>query len=116
MRRILILFVDGVGLGSDDADTNPFVAANLPNITTLMSGRKLVSNQQAFSYNNFSFVPVDACMGVDGMPQSATGQASIMTGVNVPAYIGKHWGPKPSEEIPKFKLFFNKSSRSLFSF
>ena len=99
MRRILILFVDGVGLGLDDADTNPFVAANLPNITTLMSGRKLVSNQQAFSHNNFSFVPVDACMGVDGMPQSATGQASIMTGVNVPAYIGKHWGPKPNEVI-----------------
>ena len=48
MRRILILFVDGVGLGLDDADTNPFVAANLPNITALMSGRKLVSNQQAF--------------------------------------------------------------------
>ena len=99
MRRILILFVDGVGLGLDDADTNPFVAANTPNLTMLMSGRKLVSNQQAFSHNRFSFVPVDACMGVDGIPQSATGQATIMTGVNVPAYIGKHWGPKPSEEI-----------------
>ncbi len=99
MRRILILFLDGVGLGLNDAATNPFVAANTPNLSMLMSGQKLVSEQCAFSENNFSFVPADACMGVAGIPQSATGQATIMTGVNVPAYIGKHWGPKPSVEI-----------------
>ena len=99
MRRILILFVDGVGLGLDDPDTNPFVAANTPNLTMLMSGHKLVSEQIAFSDNYSSFVPTDACMGVDGIPQSATGQAAIMAGINVPSYIGKHWGPKPSGEI-----------------
>lgn len=99
MRRILILFLDGVGLGLDDIATNPFVAANTPNLSKLMSGNKLVSGQSAFSDNNISFVPADACMGVDGIPQSATGQATIMTGVNVPLYIGKHWGPKPSAEI-----------------
>ncbi len=99
MRRILILFLDGVGLGLDDIATNPFVAANTPNLSKLMSGHKLVSEQNAFSDNKISFVPADACMGVDGIPQSATGQATIMTGVNVPSYIGKHWGPKPSAEI-----------------
>ena len=110
MRRILILFVDGVGLGLDDPDTNPFVAANTPNLTMLMSGHKLVSEQIAFSDNYSSFVPTDACMGVDGIPQSATGQASIMAGVNVPSYIGKHWGPKPTQ--PERRVSINACSSS----
>ena len=99
MRHILILFLDGVGLGLDDTTTNPFVAANTPHLSRLMSGHKLVLEQKSFSDEKISFVQADACMGVDGIPQSATGQATIMTGVNVPAYIGKHWGPKPSTEI-----------------
>jgi 2,3-bisphosphoglycerate-independent phosphoglycerate mutase len=36
---------------------------------------------------------------VPGRPQSATGQAVIMTGRNVPAEIGEHYGPKPSPAI-----------------
>ncbi|MCJ7433865.1 MAG: alkaline phosphatase family protein [Anaerolineales bacterium] len=34
-------------------------------------------------------------MGVDGLPQSATGQAVLLTGKNIPAEIGYHYGPKP---------------------
>jgi hypothetical protein len=33
------------------------------------------------------------------VPQSATGQAAIMTGVNVPKVIGEHYGPKPTAQI-----------------
>ncbi|MFS8085241.1 MAG: hypothetical protein ACMG6H_06390, partial [Acidobacteriota bacterium] len=32
----------------------------------------------------------DACLGVDGRPQSASGQTTILTGVNAPAAIGSH--------------------------
>ena len=46
-----------------------------------------------------SFVPTDACLGVSGRPQSATGQAAIVTGRNVPAEIGMHYGPRPNPEI-----------------
>jgi hypothetical protein len=35
---------------------------------------------------------------MDGLPQSATGQASLITGKAVPQMIGKHWGPKPNRE------------------
>jgi 2,3-bisphosphoglycerate-independent phosphoglycerate mutase len=35
-------------------------------------------------------VPTDACMGVPGLPQSATGQTSILAGVNAPANVGRH--------------------------
>ena len=33
------------------------------------------------------------------MPQSASGQGAILTGINVPLRIGKHWGPKPNVAI-----------------
>jgi 2,3-bisphosphoglycerate-independent phosphoglycerate mutase len=36
---------------------------------------------------------------VPGRPQSATGQAALLTGRNVPREIGQHYGPKPTPEI-----------------
>src|SRR5262249_34376725 len=45
------------------------------------------------------FIPTDAALGIHGPPQSATGQATIVTGLNVPAIIGSHWGPKPNAAI-----------------
>ena len=33
---------------------------------------------------------LDAALGIPGLPQSATGQTSILTGVNAPAAMGKH--------------------------
>jgi hypothetical protein len=34
-----------------------------------------------------------------GLPQSATGQAALLTGSNIPFLLGGHDGPKPSPEI-----------------
>ena len=34
-----------------------------------------------------------------GLPQSATGQAVLLTGENVPAALGHHYGPKPSPAV-----------------
>jgi hypothetical protein len=33
---------------------------------------------------------LDACLGVPGLPQSATGQAALFTGTNAPGLIGHH--------------------------
>ncbi len=35
-------------------------------------------------------VPIDACLGVPGLPQSATGQTTLFTGVNAPKCMGRH--------------------------
>src|SRR5690606_39194561 len=32
-------------------------------------------------------------------PQSATGQATILTGRNVPQLVGEHYGPKPNPAV-----------------
>ena len=46
-----------------------------------------------------TLLAIDPSVGVDGLPQSATGQAMLLTGVNVSAEIGYHYGPKPNPEV-----------------
>ena len=45
--------------------------------------------------------PIDACLGVEGLPQSATGQATMFTGVNCSAAIGRHCEGFPGQELRK---------------
>ncbi len=97
--RILFLFLDGVGLGDDDPSTNPFAAADLPTLTRFTQGRRWLRDLPVIESRRAVFIPTDACLGVAGKPQSATGQATIMTGINVPMAIGRHYGPKPNPEI-----------------
>jgi hypothetical protein len=92
---VLFLFLDGVGLGSDDAALNPFSRAEMPNLQHLLAGQKLLAATAPFEGDRASLLALDASLGVPGLPQSATGQAVLLTGRNVPAEIGYHYGPKP---------------------
>lgn len=100
--NFLFLFLDGVGLGADDPATNPFAAAAMPNLQALLGGRHLLAQTAPFDGSRASLRAVDACLGVAGLPQSATGQAALLTGVNVPAAIGYHYGPKPNPVVAEF--------------
>jgi hypothetical protein len=42
---------------------------------------------------------VDACLGVPGLPQSATGQTALFTGVNAPALVGDHVTAFPTQRL-----------------
>jgi hypothetical protein len=46
-----------------------------------------------------TFRPVDACLGVPGAPQSATGQTALFTGVNAPALLGYHVAAYPTRRL-----------------
>jgi hypothetical protein len=93
---MLFLFLDGVGLGRPDPATNPFAAAELPTLRALLGGQPLLAGTPRTETERALFVPTDAGLGVAGPPQSATGQATIITGLNVPRLNGGHWGPKPN--------------------
>lgn len=97
--RVLFLFLDGVGLGLDDPSLNPFARADLPNLTDLLDGRRLLADSAPLQNGRATLLALDACLGVSGLPQSATGQAVLLTGRNVPAEIGYHYGPKPDKAI-----------------
>jgi 2,3-bisphosphoglycerate-independent phosphoglycerate mutase len=93
MPRVLLFFVDGVGLGDDDAGSNPFLCARIPVLSGLTGGRPLVRASAPLHGENASVVAVDALLGVEGTPQSGTGQASLLTGANAAAMHGRHFGP-----------------------
>ena len=99
---LLFLFLDGVGLGPNDPEHNPFAAANMPVFRNLLGGKPLVSEIVPFVGDRVTLVGIDACLGIEGLPQSATGQATLLTGENVPRAIGKHYGPKPNQAVSRF--------------
>lgn len=99
MMRLLFLFVDGIGLGDDDPDVNPFAVAQTPTLHALSGGRGWFRQTGRQSTERATFIPTDPRLGVAGRPQSGSSQAVILTGENVPARIGRHYGPKPSPDI-----------------
>ncbi len=100
--RVLFLFLDGVGLGVDDPEINPFVRAHMPRLRALLGGRPMTASAAPFESARASLLPLDANLGVEGLPQSATGQAVLLTGVNIPAELGYHYGPKPNRAVAKY--------------
>ena len=94
-----IFFLDGVGLGGPDPAENPFAAARLPNLTGLLGEAWYQAARGPITGPRASLVPTDATLGLPGRPQSATGQATILTGRNTPAIVGEHYGPKPNGAV-----------------
>lgn len=98
-RYVHLFFMDGVGLGGPDPAVNPFISANIPHLNGLLGEGWFLQGAGPRMVERASFVPTDATLGVSGRPQSATGQATILTGRNVPQLIGRHYGPKPNEAV-----------------
>lgn len=97
--RTLLVFVDGLGLGPDDPAVNPVHSGACPTLERLLR----------------EAVPVDARLGVPGLPQSATGQATLLTGVNAAALVGRHMeglpGPRLKDLIRGQNVFSQLAAR-----
>lgn len=91
--KILFLFIDGVGL-REPAPDNPVNPEVCPALCSLIAEHA---------------VPIDACLSVPGLPQSATGQATMFTGVNAPVFMGRHCegfpGPSLRKKIQEDNIF-----------
>lgn len=93
--HILFVFLDGVGLGANDPAINPFAALSLPAFEHLGGGHRWTAEAPRLQSPTHVFRPIDANLGVEGLPQSGTGQATLFTGVNCAEVAGKHFGPFP---------------------
>lgn len=94
---LIFIFVDGVGLGEGN-EPNPFFTHVYPSFE-LLTGGKFIQAAKPIVSNNHVFKAIDANLGVEGLPQSGTGQTTLFTGVNAAELIGKHFGPFPHSGI-----------------
>ena len=97
---IIMIFIDGLGLGSDDPEINPLLTADLPNIKSIL---KTAPTQRTISADmikpNLVIKAIDARLGVPGLPQSATGQTALFTGTNAPKLTGRHINGFPTRAL-----------------
>jgi 2,3-bisphosphoglycerate-independent phosphoglycerate mutase len=98
-RSVIILFLDGVGLGDADSEVNPFMHVDLPTVQALLNISHLTRDAAGTMTDRAALLGLDTLMGVSGMPQSATGQTTILTGHNAPAALGQHYGPYPNQQL-----------------
>ena len=96
MTPVVFVFLDGVGLGPAD-ESNPFWTAHMPTLTGLL-GTPLTDGATV-NRAGLLLKGVDACLGVEGLPQSATGQTALFTGVNAPVTVGMHISAWPTTRL-----------------
>lgn len=90
-----MFFLDGVGIGNANPAENPFFAAKLPALRSIVGGTLPSLLDPSQRGDRGQVISIDACLGVPGLPQSGTGQAALFTGVNASQFVGKHFGPHP---------------------
>ncbi len=95
-KKIVFLFLDGFGLGPEGA-LNPIRPGRLPGLESIV-GRALTAGPESCG-PDFLLKPIDACLGVPGVPQSATGQTALFTGVNAPGFLGYHYPAFPNKPL-----------------
>ncbi len=95
--------MDGVGIGEKNEDKNPFFKYPFKTFTEIFGNTPHLDNQRLNKKDFFVF-PIDARLGIEGLPQSGTGQVSIFTGENAARIAGKHFGPFPhTSTLPVLK-------------
>jgi hypothetical protein len=88
---VLLFFIDGLGIGTrgphnplDSLDAVPLAVFQDDQPRTLFDG---------------IVVPTDSRLGIEGRPQSASGQTTILTGVNAAAAVGYHKQGFPNKAL-----------------
>lgn len=114
VSRVLLVFIDGVGVGPADAARNPLV--ELPVLGNLLpdgwspppgGGRpeSLPEVRRAAPVPHGGLVrAVDASLDMPGLPQSATGQTTLFTGENAARALGHHLYGYPGPTLRELLL------------
>jgi 2,3-bisphosphoglycerate-independent phosphoglycerate mutase len=98
---VLFVFLDGVGLAPAGPD-NPFSQVPMPHLERLLGGPLVLEAVDRLAQDGrpgLLLRGLDARLGVPGLPQSATGQTALFTGVNAAALVGDHVTAQPTEVL-----------------
>lgn len=91
LPSILLFFIDGLGIGKR-GPFNPFDGLEGTEPLAIFEGE---TNEVLGGI----VVPTDAQLGISGRPQSASGQTTILTGINAPARLGYHKQGFPNTQL-----------------
>ncbi|MGM0438399.1 MAG: alkaline phosphatase family protein [Bacillota bacterium] len=105
--KILLIFIDGYGIGDKKNPNNPFLKAQTPLLDK-------ITNHTLGTY-----IKTNVSMKVTGLPQSATGQTALLTGKNAAKAMGRHKsgfpGPTLIELISKYNIYKRLANYNLSS-
>ncbi len=89
-----MIFIDGLGIGLQDQAYNPMAARSWQyfNYYTPL--------KFPYRFSDCGRVEaVDANLGISGLPQSATGQTTLLTGINAAQALGRHLCGFPNQQL-----------------
>jgi hypothetical protein len=115
---VYFVFIDGIGVGKADGD-NPYYCHKFPFFERAAGSTAMTLSTNPILKKDHVYKPVDATLGVEGLPQSGTGQVSLFAGVNAPKHVGKHYGPYPhssTKEMLSETSIASRASRKGLSF
>ncbi|RME91130.1 MAG: metalloenzyme [Candidatus Hydrogenedentota bacterium] len=87
---VFYIFIDGIGFGSSNQEVNPF-SRFAKSLFLPLAGKEFKGPG--------ILTEADAKMGVEGKPQSATGQTALFTGINGAAMMGRHINGFPTYSL-----------------
>jgi hypothetical protein len=91
--RVVLIFVDGLGVGLDDEKRNPIAHVGGKYLGVFSNGKP-----PELPFGGIS-KPLDACLGLEGLPQSATGQTALLTGKNAARMLNMHLFGFPNKKL-----------------
>src|SRR5580765_1676040 len=91
-RSVLLFFIDGLGIGTRGAH-HPLDGLSAATPLAIFQNE---SPQLPF---DGLLAATDATLGVAGRPQSASGQTTILTGINAAAALGSHKQGFPNQAL-----------------
>lgn len=98
---LLFIFIDGIGVGKNKPE-NPLASNRLQSFSHFTGQNGF--HEECLPVNNerIHYKTIDANLGVEGLPQSGTGQTTLFTGKNASKKLGRHFGPYPHSKIKPF--------------
>lgn len=107
---VFFLFIDGIGVGEKGPD-NPLASEKWSGFSYFTDCEGIHSGCRERQTDSVLYKKLDANLGVEGLPQSGTGQVTLFSGENAAKQIGKHFGPYPyskTKPILKNRSLFHK--------
>ena len=99
MKSVILIFLDGVGIGKANETENPFFREEFNFTRKLFGSVPHLKNRFLKNDDGVCVFPADATFNAPGLPQSGTGQTAILCGIDAVKIAGKHFGPFPHSSL-----------------